>query len=73
MKSETSSLLNTAEAAKYLTISPDTLRLWRSRRGQGGPRFIKLHPRCVRYRIDDLEFFLESRAVRPRTKQQVVS
>ena len=45
-------LLRQAEVANLLNISPRTLEAWRHR--GGGPRYLFLTPRCVRYRLSDL-------------------
>ena len=58
-------LLNTPEAAEYLDLQPCTLETWRSR--GGGPKFLKLG-RAVRYRLTDLDDFIESR-LRDNTSQ----
>ncbi|OGR01454.1 MAG: hypothetical protein A2511_00855 [Deltaproteobacteria bacterium RIFOXYD12_FULL_50_9] len=73
MKTETSSTstatpspnLTTEDAATYLNIKTATLEQWR---WQGrGPRFIKLN-RAVRYRLSDLEAFLEDRVFTSTTE-----
>ena len=51
-----SKLMTTPEAAEYLRMKKNTLEIWRV---QGfGPRFLKLG-RLVKYRLVDLERFLE--------------
>lgn len=52
-----SELLKTAEAAKFLKVSPNTLNQWRSQ--ARGPNFVKVG-RCVRYRKSDLLLYIES-------------
>ena len=52
--------LSTPQAADYLGISPRTLEDWRFR--GGGPVFRKIGKRLVRYRVDDLDAFLEHSA-----------
>lgn len=59
--------LTTTEAAAYLNIKPATLEQWRWR-GEG-PRFVKLS-RSVRYRLADLESFLEGRVYRSTSEAQ---
>ena len=59
-------LLSTSEVAEFLRISAGTLKCWRRRKVRSGPRFIKVHSRAVRYRVRDLERFLDSRAIDPR-------
>ena len=58
-------LLNTREAAAYLTLKPVTLEAWRCR--GGGPVFVKLN-KAVRYKQNDLDAFLDSR-IRQNTSQ----
>lgn len=53
-----SELLNTKEAAEYCRVSPSFLNALRVR--GGGPHFVKLG-RCVRYRVNDLSAWLETR------------
>ena len=53
-----SQFLATPEAAEYIGVHKSTLDTWRCR-GEG-PRFLKLG-RSVRYRICDLDAYLESR------------
>lgn len=50
-------LLKTAEAAKILDVKTNTLEVWRSQKR--GPRFIKACG-AVRYRLEDLENFINS-------------
>lgn len=51
---------NTREAAEYLGIKKTTLEAWRCR--GGCPRYVKLG-RAVRYRVKDLDQFVEERTV----------
>jgi predicted DNA-binding transcriptional regulator AlpA len=50
-------LLAPEEAAEFLGIPKGTLAQWRSQRR--GPPFIKLESRLVRYRLAELEMYLE--------------
>ena len=52
-------LLTEADAAKLLSISPRTLRNWRVL--GGGPLYIKVSGRCVRYCYADLTTFIQQR------------
>lgn len=61
----TDRLLTTRQAAAFLTIPANTLERWRCKRVRRGPRFIQLHAHAVRYRVRDLEVFLEARTIRP--------
>lgn len=56
----TRSNLDTLEAARYLKVKPSTLNQWRW--NGRGPRFCKIGRLC-RYRIADLDAFLEARCV----------
>jgi predicted DNA-binding transcriptional regulator AlpA len=57
-------LLNTAEAAAFLSLKCSTLESWRSLRL--GPPFVKLGRRCVRYRRADLEIWLAKNVIEPK-------
>lgn len=49
-------LLDEKEAAKYLRLSPATLRNWRAARR--GPAVVRVGKRAVRYRFGELEAFI---------------
>ena len=55
-------LLKEFEAAQFLNVSPRALRNWRTR--GGGPKFIRVSARCIRYRPNDLEEWVEKRSRR---------
>ncbi|MBI1236323.1 MAG: helix-turn-helix domain-containing protein [Alphaproteobacteria bacterium] len=55
-------LLSETQAAKYLAVSPRTLRNWRTR--GGGPKFIKVSNRCIRYSVHDLLDWTEKKTRR---------
>lgn len=59
--------MKTPEAATYLNVQPATLEQWRW--NGRGPRFVKIG-RSVRYRIADLEAFLDSRVFASTTEAQ---
>jgi predicted DNA-binding transcriptional regulator AlpA len=54
-------LLNETQAADILCYSVRALQNWRHR--GGGPRFVKVSARSVRYRHSDLILWIESRTV----------
>ena len=56
-------LIDEHEAAKALKVSRGTLANWRSTR-LNGPAFVKVG-RAVRYRLEDIERFIESQLVQP--------
>jgi len=53
-------LLTEIQAAELLNLSTRTLQSWRIK--GGGPRFLKLG-RAIRYRVADLNEWLEARAL----------
>lgn len=55
------SLMNQGEAATYLGLSARTLENWRLK--GGGPAFVRMSHRCVRYRLEALNLWLQSREV----------
>ncbi|MHB1282565.1 MAG: helix-turn-helix transcriptional regulator [Metallibacterium scheffleri] len=55
---ENSNLLDERELAARLHVSVSTLRNWRVARR--GPPFVKLGLRAVRYRLADVERFIEA-------------
>ncbi len=52
-------LLTTRDAAQILALSTRTLEKWRVE--GGGPPFVVMSPKCVRYRASDLQTFQEER------------
>ncbi len=58
-------LFTTAEAAAYLSMNAYTLEFWRTRKQRCGPVYLRIHSHCIRYRLADLDAFLESRVVKP--------
>ncbi len=52
-------LLREGDAAELLTVSPRTLADWRYT--GGGPRYIRLSGRAIRYRLAELERFIAER------------
>ena len=54
-------LLTERQAAELLNVSSRTLQAWRLR--GGGPRFVRLSGRAVRYRNSDLAAYIEARTV----------
>lgn len=51
-------ILNSAEAAEYLRVTPHTLAIWRSEKRYDLP-FVRIG-RFVRYRKEDLRRFIDS-------------
>jgi hypothetical protein len=52
-------LLTSAEAAEMLSLSPRTLEKWRST--GGGPKYLIIGKKVVRYRLDIIEAFAAAR------------
>lgn len=61
-------LLTTRQAAEVLGFEPRTMEELR-RRGSGPP-FIRLSSRSVRYRLDDLEQWLDERTFRSTAQER---
>jgi len=60
-----SPILRTSEAASYLKVQPTTLEQWRW--SGRGPRFAKIG-RNVRYRLSDLDAFMQERVFTSTTE-----
>lgn len=60
-------LLDERAAAATLGLTPRTLQSWRNR--GGGPAFVRVSSRCIRYRVEDLEAWAADR-VRTSTSKQ---
>lgn len=61
--SNTTPLLKDPEAARRLGLATGTLRNMRSQRR--GPRFVRIGSRAVRYRLEDLDAWIEGQLVTP--------
>ncbi len=59
-------ILNDVEAAKTLNVATQTLRNWRTARR--GPAYLKLG-RSVRYRVEDLQDYMEKCRIQPEPEQ----
>ncbi len=57
--STTTTLLTTAEAAAHIGVAPSTLAHWRSA-GDPHPPAVRLGRRALRYRVADLDVWLEA-------------
>ena len=55
--------LTSKEAAKFLSVSEQTLSNWRCRKE--GPKYFKLGAKMVRYRLKDLEEWMQQRYIDP--------
>lgn len=54
------------EAAQHLALSVHTLRAWRAQRR--GPAFVRIGRRAIRYRMADLDAYLQQGTVSPVPK-----
>lgn len=63
-------LFTRSEAAAYMRLSPQTLATWASR--GVGPTFLRVG-RAVRYRLSDLNVYLDDRVVTAEPEQQQVA
>lgn len=53
------SLLNEKQAAAYLNLTPRALQMWRHK--GDGPKYVRISKRAVRYRMEDLIAFVNSK------------
>lgn len=53
--------LNERQAAEKLGVTASAMQAWRLR--GGGPRFVRISCRCIRYSLKELESFMEARTV----------
>lgn len=58
-------LLTREEAAQFLGVKPQTLAVWACHQVDG-PAYVKVGRRTVRYRLGDLQAFIEKNTVRPQ-------
>lgn len=65
-----SPLLTTTEAAALLSVAPRTMEDWR--RSGRGPTFVALSRNAVRYRLVDLEAWVESRRAPHTAKARAI-
>ena len=67
-------LLNVAEAAEYLGITPQWLRCSSMTNPTWpGPRYVRLSRRCVKYRVRHLDEFVAARVCDPADRMAAVS
>jgi predicted DNA-binding transcriptional regulator AlpA len=59
-------LLHTKQAEYLLGLAPNTLASWRYKGTPNQPPYITMGKNAVRYRQEDLDEWLDSRAVHPR-------
>lgn len=52
-------LLTEQQAATYLNVNPRTLQKWRF--NGGGPQFVRISRRCIRYRPKDIRHWAQNR------------
>lgn len=57
-------VVNEHEAAAYIGLSVSFLRKARAGRGSPGPTYVRVSSRAIRYRVSDLNRWLDARAVR---------
>ena len=59
MPDDLDALVRQEEAARLLDLTPRALEAWRHK--GGGPRYIRISARCVRYRRADLQAWIAER------------
>jgi predicted DNA-binding transcriptional regulator AlpA len=52
-------LLTESDAARYLKVTTRALQKWRY--SGGGPKFVRISSRCIRYRMQDIESWLSGK------------
>lgn len=52
-------LLSQKSVARLLCVSPRALEAWRTR--GGGPTFVRISARCIRYRLSDVQGWIANR------------
>ncbi len=57
---DTDVLFTEDRAATFLSVTRRTLQAWRMR--GGGPRYVRISSRCVRYKRSELLSWIESRS-----------
>lgn len=62
-------VLSEVEAARFLTLSRQTLANMRCRRT--GPRYIRLLPGRIGYLLSDLKQYVEERRITPEAREEV--
>ncbi len=58
---ETPLLLTSEAAAKLMSISPATLRLWRHK--GHGPAYVRISTVSVKYRLEDIQAWIDAHRV----------
>jgi predicted DNA-binding transcriptional regulator AlpA len=61
-------LLREQDAARFLSVSPRTLQAWRYR--GGGPVYVQISIRAVRYRLSDLRRWTQQRLRQNTAEEQ---
>lgn len=56
---EKSRLINEKAAGEYLNVAIRTLQAWRVR--GGGPKYVSISRRCVKYRLTDLDVWADGK------------
>ena len=64
-------LIDEKRAAEILGVKPRSLQAWRIR--GGGPPYVKISAKCVRYRITDLEEWAAERVVSSTSEATVAA
>ena len=54
-------LLDDIQTAEFLGLQPATLALWRVKKK--GPPFVRISANCVRYRVQDLKEWIDSKII----------
>ena len=70
-KDTNDALLTERRAADFLGVTARCLQAWRYR--GGGPKFVRISSRCIRYRQSDLREWIEARLRSDTSEDREVS
>ena len=56
-------LLDEQQASELIGVTPRALQAWRQK-GRG-PSYVRISSRCVRYRLSDLNSWIDSHSMKP--------
>lgn len=61
-------LINEDDAARFLSLSPRTLQAFRQK--GGGPEYVRISSRCIRYRRSELKAWSDARVQTSTSQDQ---
>ena len=70
MQHEILRVMTEKQAADYVQLTPRCFQAYRYK--GGGPQYVRISSRCVRYRLEDLEAWLADRLASSTSQEQIV-